>query len=72
MEKENYFAGILKKLMDEKNIKQIELSENLEVRQSQVSNWLNAKSIPGFYSIKRIAQYFNVSADYLLGLKEAK
>jgi transcriptional regulator with XRE-family HTH domain len=60
------FDKILKSLMEKKNIKQLQLAEMLGVRQSQISNWLNQKSLPGYYSIKLLCEKLDVSADYLL------
>jgi len=63
---ETHFGKILKNLMEEKNLNQLQLSEMLGIRQSQVSNWINNKSLPGYYSIKMICFKLNVSADKLL------
>ena len=62
------FGDLMRKLMKERGMTQIEMSELLGVRQSQVSNWLNGKSLPGYKSIKIICKNFNISADYLVGL----
>lgn len=62
------FPQILKDLMQERGINQLQLSELLGVRQSQVSNWVNNKSLPGYYSIRMICLKLKVSADYLLEL----
>lgn len=56
--------------MQERGINQLQLSEKLGVRQSQVSNWVNGKSLPGYYSIKMICIKLKVSADYLLELED--
>lgn len=64
------FAKILREVMEANNLNQLQLAELLGVRQSQVSNWLNSKSLPGYYSIRMICTKLNVSADFLLELKE--
>jgi len=64
------FPQILIELMQERGINQLQLSEMLGVRQSQVSNWVNGKSLPGYYSIRMICNKLDVSADYLLELKD--
>ncbi|MCL2586714.1 MAG: helix-turn-helix domain-containing protein [Firmicutes bacterium] len=64
------FPRIIVELMQERGINQLQLSEKLGVRQSQVSNWVNGKSLPGYYSIKMICIKLKVSADYLLELED--
>lgn len=54
--------------MTDKKLKQMDLAEKLGIRQSQVSNWLNGKSEPGYKSLKRICEVFELDANYLLGL----
>ena len=60
------FAEILKGLMKERNMIQVELADALGVRQSQVSNWVASKSLPGYKSLKRLSEFFGISADKLL------
>lgn len=63
------FSVILKDLMRQNGLNQLALSDVLGIRQSQISNWLNGKSLPGYYSIKVICEKLKVSADYVLGIK---
>jgi len=65
MDKTN-FAKVLKELMDEDGKNQLDLAQELGIRQSQVSNWINGKSLPGYHSIRTLCNYFKVSADMLL------
>jgi len=60
------FDNILKELMKKRKFNQLQLAEILGIRQSQISNWLNGKSLPGYYSIKLICEKLKVSADTLL------
>ena len=60
------FPIILKDLMEQKKLNQLQLSDMLGIRQSQISNWLNGKSLPGYYSIKLLCDKLNVSADFLI------
>ena len=64
------FSKILRDVMEQNTLNQLQMAEMLGVRQSQVSNWLNGKSLPGYYSIRMICTKLNVSADYLLELKD--
>ena len=43
------------------------LALHLGVRKSSVSNWENSVNYPNQETLNRIADYFNVSVDYLLG-----
>lgn len=63
------FGKILDAMMKEKGVNQLELAKILGCRQSQISNWLNEKTVPGFHSIKLICERLKVSADFLLGLE---
>ena len=60
------FDKILKELMKNKGLNQLQLAGLLGIRQSQISNWLNGKSLPGYYSIKLLCEKLKVSADTLL------
>lgn len=66
------FSERIKKLRDEKNISQIDLAEYLGISQQALSKWENNKTEPDNDSLIKIAQYFNVSTDYLLGNSESR
>ncbi len=46
-----------------------QLAKELNTTDAAVSNWENEINEPKISYLKAIAQYFNVSADYLLGLE---
>ena len=52
------------------NLNQSQLAKKIGLKQSQISEWLNGKSKPGYDSIKLICQTLGVSADRLLGLDQ--
>lgn len=62
----------LKSLRIERNIDQKVLSLDLAVSQPTISDWENERKIPSVENLKKIAGYFNVSIDYLLGLTDQK
>lgn len=62
------FGDKLKMLRQRKNVKQKELADYLFLKQSSVSDYENNRSTPSPETIKKIAEYFNVSADYLLDI----
>lgn len=57
----------LKQLRAEKNIKQDDLAEYLNVKRQTYSAYERGVSIPDANTLKSIATFFNVSTDYLLG-----
>lgn len=61
------FKKIIKKLRTEKGLTQIELAEILKYGRTAISNYESGRSHPSFQDLERIANYFNVSTDYLLG-----
>ena len=61
------FAQRLKELRLDNSLTQAELANALSVDQRTVSNWEKGIREPDFESLMKIARYFNVSADYLIG-----
>ncbi len=57
----------IKQLRTIKNISQKELSERLGVSRSAISMWETGASKPDFNNVSKVAEFFNVSVDYLLG-----
>ncbi len=46
---------------------QVALAKELSVTKQAVSNWENDNILPSIETLLRIADFFNVSTDYLLG-----
>ena len=63
------FAQRLRELRQEKGLSMKQLAKELNTTDVAVSNWENEINEPKISYLKAIAQYFNVSADYLLGLE---
>lgn len=59
-------GDVIKALRDEKKIQQRDLASFLEVKPSTVSNWENNSRRPDFEHLKKIADFFDVSIDFLL------
>lgn len=70
MRMEIEFKDILKDFLEEKNLTQVAFAKLIEVKQSQVSEWLKGKAKPGYDILKRIVIAFDISADYFLGIKD--
>lgn len=61
------FGKRLKDLRIEKNLSQHALALEIHYAQSVVSDWENGKTDPTATAIVAVADYFNVSCDFLLG-----
>lgn len=62
------FIERLKLLRIEKNLSLIELSKETGLSKSALCYWEKGERIPNAVAIIKLAKFFNVSADYLLGL----
>lgn len=63
----NVFKERLERLMRENNINQLGLAETIGVTQSTLSRNINGIHRPKAEIIEKLANFFNVSTDYLLG-----
>lgn len=62
----------LRELRKERGMKQIELCQHLGVSQGNLSNWENGVYEPDTYYLKKIADFFGVTVDYLLGRSDSR
>ena len=60
----------IKELRKEHKLNQKNLAVLCMVKQSCVSKWERGATLPDAEMIVKLTQIFNVSADYLLGIKE--
>lgn len=56
--------------MAEKGINQRQLSVGAQIPPTTISGWINANRLPDYSALIKLAVYFDVSADYLLGLSD--
>lgn len=68
----NTLGDRLRELRNELNLEQKELAKYLNVHKGTVSNWENNKRSPDKEMLSKIASYFNVTTDYLLGRTDEK
>jgi Predicted transcription factor, homolog of eukaryotic MBF1 len=61
------FSVRLKELREDRKISQKQLAEMLSVSQQTVAKWETAKATPNPQTVVKLANVFDVSADYLLG-----
>jgi len=64
------FCERLKELRKSKNLSQKQLAEVLKTNNSSICDWECGRSQPDLETLAFTAQYFEVSADYLLGLED--
>lgn len=62
------FNERLKGLREDKDMNQTQLATAIHSTQRTISNWEQGNSEPNIEMIKSLCQFFNVSADYILGL----
>lgn len=60
----------LKELRIEKGLTQIELAKQLNLDKSTIAKYETDKIEPSITMLKQFCKFFNVSADYLLGLED--
>ena len=65
-------AKKLKELRFKKGLTQADLSNILGVAQQTIGSWETNKSSPNLEMLKIIADFFNVSTDYILGRENSK
>ena len=66
------FSERLSALMKERNVTQEELAHELGIKRQTVSLYKNGQSTPDAAQLKKIATFFDVSADWLLGISNVK
>ena len=63
------FGSKLKELRNEAGLKQSQLATVFNVSKTTICQWETSKQEPSLEDIVKISEYFNVSADYLLGIE---
>ena len=61
------FSDILKNLRRSRNLSQKRFAQELFISPSAISQYENGHTMPSRDNLERIAKYFDVSTDYLLG-----
>lgn len=64
------FGDKLKELRKNKNMTQEDISKLCNVAKQTISNWESNITQPPFEVVTKLAQYFNVTTDYLLGFDQ--
>ena len=66
----NKFAVRLNELLTENKISKRELAKKIGGSATSISDWSTGKIQPTVENVYLIAEYFQISADYLIGLKD--
>jgi len=61
-------AFVLKKLRKENHLTQAQLAQALHVHQTAVSQWECGRTFPDRETIIKLAAFFHISADVILGI----
>lgn len=59
---------IFERLLAEKHVTAYKVAKEANITQTALSNWKMGKSTPGIKNLQKIADYFEVTIDYLMGL----
>ena len=66
------FDEVIRALRMNRGLNHVELAKDLFVTKQCVSNWENGNIVPSVEMLIKIARYFSVSTDYLLGLDDRR
>lgn len=66
------FPKRLRSLLDETHRSQQEVADFIGVSRQAVAQWKDGKTIPDMYNFKKVAKYFNVPYEYLLGETDSR
>ncbi len=64
------FSTKLKELMKTEQVSRRALATKIDVERKSLLNWLNGLYYPRYNALIKVADFFKVSTDYLLGTKE--
>jgi len=65
----NYFKR-LKDLREDKDLTQADIADLLGTTRQQIGKWENGVQMMGVDKYIKLAEYYNVSVDYILGLTD--
>ena len=64
------FTKRLKELRTEKGLTQVQLAKATKLSTTAISYWENDTRVPNALAIIALAKFFEVTADYLLGISD--
>lgn len=66
------FSVKLRLLIEERSLTQRQVAKDLNIAPSTMGGYVQGNSEPDFETLKRLAQYFDVTTDYLLNIHSDK
>ena len=60
----------IKELREEKNLSQLNLAKEIGTSQRNIGRWENEENEPSYAQLVKLAEFFNVSIDYLVGRED--
>ncbi len=60
----------IKELREDRDLRQIDVAKATEIDQKTLSNYETGKTNPDSFAIIKLAEFFGVTCDYLLGVSE--
>ena len=60
----------IKELREEKGLSQLEVAKGIDTSQRNIGRWESGANEPSSSFVLKLAKYFNVSTDYLLGCED--
>ena len=60
----------IKELREEKNLSQESLAKEIGTSQRNIGRWENEENEPSYMQLIKLAEFFNVSIDYLVGRED--
>lgn len=65
-------AKRIKDLREEKGLTIEQMAELADVGVGSIHNWETAKKAPGYFSVLKLIELFDESADYIMGLTDVR
>lgn len=62
----------LRQLREEKRLSQIDLSKEIHISNTTLSDYERGKSAPDYDKLRILSKYYDVTVDYLLGLTDVR
>ncbi len=62
----------IKELREKNNLRQVDVSAETGIDQRSLSNYETGKTNPDSFTIIKLADFFNVTCDYLLGVTDSE
>ena len=64
------YRNRMKDLREDRDLRQIDVAEKTGIDQRTLSNYETGKTNPDSYAIIKLAEFYGVSCDYLLGVSD--